>query len=421
MASNISGSSDEELDDYTATEVLLGYTSKEPTDDPFNQLGGQPVSMAINVQHATFLSNQILQRWPDQANPPSASLAKCKVCSRILTLLLQLNGDLPERFAGHERRLYVFACRSKTCKKKPGSIRAIKGTKIDASASISSTEKRNAITQGTSQQTPPPMLGNSIFGKASSSSSNANSFSAPNPFAVASSSSSSPFSSLVSKPPQPPSPPSDLPATFAQKARISSPSPSPSPQKAPFEPWPPQSELPPPYPSYYLEADYETLDNTPSPAATPSKNFDIDNDPSSSGGSRKDDANAYESSMDTTFQKFASRLSHNPLQALRYEFGGTPLLYSKTDNVGKSLSASTPRIPRCENCGKARVFEVQLVPQAIAELEVEEEGLEGMEWGSVVVGVCGGDCGNERGEGWVWREEWVGVQWEESGGLGMKK
>ncbi len=52
MASNISGSSDEELDNYTATEVLLGYTSKEPTDDPFNQLGGQPVSMALNVQHA---------------------------------------------------------------------------------------------------------------------------------------------------------------------------------------------------------------------------------------------------------------------------------------------------------------------------------------------------------------------------------
>jgi len=334
-----------------------------------------------------------------------------------MTLLLQLNGNLPERFASHERRLYVFACRSKTCKKKIGSIRAIRGTKIDAS-STSSTEKRNAITQGTSPKAPPPMLGDSIFGKASSSSGNANPFSAPNPFA---STSSNPFSSLASKPPQPPSPSSDLPANFAQKASISSPSPSSPLQKAPSEPWPPQSECPP-YPSYYLEADYETLDNRPSPAATPSKNFDIDSDPSSSGGGAKDDANAYESSMDTTFQKFASRVSHNPLQVLRYEFGGTPLLYSKTDSVGKLLSsASTPRIPRCENCGKVRVFEVQLVPQAIAELEDEEEGLEGMEWGSVVVGVCGGDCGDERGEGWVWTEEWVGVQWEESGGAGVKK
>jgi len=60
MASNISGSSDEELDEYTVTDVLLGYTSKEPTDDPFNQLGGQPVSMALNVQHASFLFKQML-------------------------------------------------------------------------------------------------------------------------------------------------------------------------------------------------------------------------------------------------------------------------------------------------------------------------------------------------------------------------
>ncbi len=53
--------------------------------------------------------------------------------------------------------------------------------------------------------------------------------------------------------------------------------------------------------------------------------------------------------------------------------------------------------------------------QAIAELEVEDEGLEGMEWGTVVLGVCEKDCeerGVEAGEvGWV--EEWVGVQWEE--------
>lgn len=59
MASSNSSSSDEELDDYTATDVLLGYTSKEPTDDPFNQLGGQPVSMALKVQHTAFLSKNV--------------------------------------------------------------------------------------------------------------------------------------------------------------------------------------------------------------------------------------------------------------------------------------------------------------------------------------------------------------------------
>lgn len=153
------------------------------------------------------------------------------------------------------------------------------------------------------------------------------------------------------------------------------------------------------------------------------------------GSSSKDDEkDAFESTIDKTFQKFAARLAWvgSSKQVLRYEFRGTPLLYSKTDAVGKifsnssaeagsgkikTVSQGTGRIPRCTNCGSARVFELQLVPQAIAELEVEEVGLDGMEWGTVILGVCGRDCaerGVEDGEiGWV--EEWVGVQWEESG------
>jgi pre-rRNA-processing protein TSR4 len=74
-------------------------------------------------------------------------------------------------------------------------------------------------------------------------------------------------------------------------------------------------------------------------------------------------------------------------------------------------------MPRCSNCGTERAFELQLVPQAIAELEVDEEGLDGMEWGTVVVGVCANDCVpncvKEAEVGWV--EEWAGAQWEEKG------
>lgn len=157
--------------------------------------------------------------------------------------------------------------------------------------------------------------------------------------------------------------------------------------------------------------------------------MDIDTEGSSTKDDEKD---AFESTIDKTFQKFADRLAQNPEQVLRYEFGGTPLLYSNNDTVGK-LFSQTPtetsnsklktapqrsgRIPHCPNCASARVFELQLVPHAIAELEVEEEGLEGMEWGTVLLGVCERDCGQrgvEDGDvGWV--EEWVGVQWEESG------
>lgn len=43
MAPHDDGSSDEDADDYTTTNVVLGYASKEPTDDPISQLGGRPV------------------------------------------------------------------------------------------------------------------------------------------------------------------------------------------------------------------------------------------------------------------------------------------------------------------------------------------------------------------------------------------
>lgn len=154
-------------------------------------------------------------------------------------------------------------------------------------------------------------------------------------------------------------------------------------------------------------------------------------------GGKDDEKEAFESTIDKTFQKFADRLAQNPEQVLRYEFGGSPLLYSKTDAVGKLFSSSTSiasdskiktvpqlghgsRIPRCSNCNASRVFELQLVPQAIAELEIEEEGLEGMEWGAAILGVCGKDCAERGvgvgGVGWV--EEWLGVQWEEDAKAG---
>lgn len=38
-----SDSSGDEDSEFTETNVLLGYASKEPTDDNFSQLGGHPV------------------------------------------------------------------------------------------------------------------------------------------------------------------------------------------------------------------------------------------------------------------------------------------------------------------------------------------------------------------------------------------
>lgn len=171
--------------------------------------------------------------------------------------------------------------------------------------------------------------------------------------------------------------------------------------------------------------------------------LDDDQSPNINSDEPTDDTEAFESPLDKTFHRFADRLAQNPLQVLRYEFGGSPLLYSKSDAVGKLFAhpaafgtgnnkkittttrnpSPTAEIPHCKNCHAERVFELQLAPQAIAELEVDHEGIEGMEWGSVVLGVCGKDCeakGVRKGEvGWM--EEWVGVQWEEiSGGAGRR-
>lgn len=44
MTTYESDSSDLAEGDYTETDVLLGYASKEQTDDSVSQLGGYPVS-----------------------------------------------------------------------------------------------------------------------------------------------------------------------------------------------------------------------------------------------------------------------------------------------------------------------------------------------------------------------------------------
>ena len=45
MAPNDSDSSDNESGSFTTTNVLLGYASKDATEDEFSQLGGYPVGL----------------------------------------------------------------------------------------------------------------------------------------------------------------------------------------------------------------------------------------------------------------------------------------------------------------------------------------------------------------------------------------
>lgn len=229
-----------------------------------------------------------------------------------------------------------------------------------------------------------------------------------------------------------------LAETFASKARLTTPS---SPEAQPVhELWPPPSAFPDPYSRYALDAEYEALASDESSIPSQARlDMDVDGGAggsSSAGGSSKEDKELFESSMDKTFQRFADRLSHNPEQVLRYEFDGTPLLYSSNDDVARRLGqqstgqaqsanakvviSSTARgIPSCSNCGARRTFELQLTPHAITMLEEDEPmsaALDGMDWGTVFLFVCSADCTKKTTtatEGVSYLEEWVGVQWEE--------
>ncbi|EED20222.1 PDCD2_C domain protein, putative [Talaromyces stipitatus ATCC 10500] len=410
----------EDAGDYTETGVLLGYASTEQTDDTISHLGGWPT-------------------WLDKNTPPPGDLAKCKVCNNPMLLLLQLNGDLPERFSNDERWLYIFGCPRKACSRKQGSIRALRGIrKMKGQSEIQ--KKEDSTSNGVSTgATPAPKqdLGSALFGAPSQGgglSSNSNPFSTSsspaaqnnNPFAPL-----PPVSTLAAKPPQ--NPALNFPETFAAKARISTPETLSEPVTAgPVLPWPDKSVFPAPYTEYYLDADYETL-SRPSTPTIPT-NTTVENVEEESGGTA-DVKDAFESSMDKDFLRFSTRLAHNPEQVLRYEFSGTPLLYSGTDAVAKAFpshqtqgrgvqvapnAGTNNRIPRCPSCGRERVFELQLVPHAITVLEDGREGIglgkndAGMEWGTIILGVCAANCGTVKEGDLVWKEEWVGVQWEET-------
>ena len=360
-------------------------------------------------------------------------------------LLLQLNAELPNNFPGHERRLYVFTCRRKTCRRKEGSTRVLRGVRVSPNAPAPITDPKPA------KPTPPPApdaasqgIGEALFGVKTAPGARVNPFSSSstaaavkpaNPFA-SSSSGANPFapksppptteSKPVPKPTPIPTTADTLPATFAATLSLNNTQPPPAPSSAP-EPWPSHDLQPTPFPVRWLsDAEYETLDpeSTKLPANVVVAPMEIDSGPGSGSAGGKEDKDVFESHMDAVFQAFADRVGQNSEQCLRYEFAGAPLLYSKVDGVGRMLYAGSggeekvkvaKGMPRCGNCGAGRVFEVQLTPQAIEEVEGEEEGMEGMDWGTVIVGVCEKDCQEKRvgaGEaGYV--EEWVGVQWEE--------
>lgn len=412
MANYDSDTSEGEID--VKTNVTLGYATDDATGDDISHTGGHPT-------------------WLDSSTKPSGTLAKCSVCNERMSLLLQLQADLQKQFPNDERRLHVWCCRKKQCSRKPGSVKAIREVrKAKIARSIA-----EHIPRTQEKASPAPNLGNQLFGVPSTQTSGINF----NPFSSSSTpqSNGNPFSDLAAKPPQRTvnsgNSSQPLSQTFADKLKISSESTKITNSESASVPWPAESEFPVPFPSFYLDAEAEYLEPTnPEPSSGSSNTQPRIEDTEDTAGSAAAEKDLYESPHDKTFDHFTRILAQNPEQVLRYEFRGVPLLYSSTDAVathfvlpGHHLHAKVKTsgpvkgIPSCQYCGSARVFEMQLVPYLIYELEKDNEeamkldGGEGMEWGTVIVGTCGKNCGDDKEGKVVFREEWVGVQWEEGG------
>lgn len=362
-----------------------------------------------------------------------------------MTLLLQLDGEIPE--SPHQRIFYVFACVQTQCRRKPGGVRAIRGVGLRKGALAKAEEEQKKaqeqkvreIEEAQKKKDEVARAGSILFGSESGLGIGGNA----NPFSMGGSAGANPFGNPCGNPfstgnsaienptatiPPPSTSTSDLSMNFASALKLNLQPPAakdsdPEPLfYGPPEPWP--NPLPqPPFPIYFLDADYEQLDSTPESllqSATQNVRTDAASLVDSSSSSGGDDWGGYEkSNLDTTFQKFADRVAENPEQVLRYEHKGVPLLYSKADVVGKLLSPLNAvqeplkNVPRCPGCGKQRFYEFQLMPHAIAMLEADDVGLDGMEWGTIIVAscVCLPKRIDENRVGYV--EEWVGVQWEQ--------
>ncbi|KAI5285315.1 hypothetical protein KEM54_000662 [Ascosphaera aggregata] len=420
------------------TNVLLGFAEEGEMDDEVSHLGGKPT-------------------WMNDASPPPGNLAKCDNCGSYMNLLLQLNGDLPERFPNDARWLYIFGCTRSACNRKAGSVKAFRAVKKYKLPSRMNRKPTHSTPEPAPEVKKPAVdLGSSIFGGPTPAQvAGSNPFASPSSAATASANPFAPLpptSLLGAKTPQKPlaeaqSPASKtdgtekLTATFAEKVRISSP---PSEELAiektifgPPAPWPAESSFPAPYKHFYLDAEYETLSAPSSPDYSGKIHTDAMDYEDAKGSGAADSKETFESSIDKDFLRFSTRLEHNPEQVLRYDFNGTPILYSTNDAIGKlfpktSISTSgkistvssgenKSLIPRCPYCGGERVFEVQLVPHAIATLEEDRDlgfpgtkSESGMEWETIIVGVCAGNCGADKVGVVEYRQEWVGVQWEEA-------
>lgn len=348
--------SDNDFDDIEAglTSVKLGFAEKGVLQSDLsvhgNHIGGPPV----------WIENKA----------PAPTLLNCKVCDKTLELLAQLSCPLPDK--DYDRVLYILTCIDPNCRRKEGSVRAIRG--------IESNEKvRQRIAKEIEESRPEnslvpenPKIYDSLFSSGSSQT-------VSNPFG-------------------------DISLTFQTKSELSATNPPTDKMRSSkINVRRTQGKFL--CKSLTVEEEYLELPNNEKQLKDMEiEQMDSDADLGQGAGKSSEISSAreLEARTDSAFAHFVEIVESNPEQVLRYERGLKPLLYSEKDGVAQKLKNL-----------ESKTLEVQLMPHLISELETQDMILDGMEWGSIFVATDKQDSLpklDDRGIGYI--EEWVAVQWE---------
>ncbi|KAF9104734.1 hypothetical protein BGX27_009972 [Mortierella sp. AM989] len=427
--------------------VLLGMPDspmehQDDTDPYITKIGGVP-------------------SWLDQDLPAPSKYGVCGACGKNMYLLLQ--AYVPLEKSPYDRTVYVWACNSRLCMRKNGSFRVIRALKMNAEYAQKLEKKPKPAAAPTPAAAPGAVaaanpfaapgafdMGNALFGGAGSGFNNpfAASSSTPNPFApppgfgvTSPTPAVKSFASVTSS-----NIPKEESGSESEEDEDTTPEPTDWPEKLPaFDP-------------HYLYIAEEVLEKSNTIDDEISQRYghllaleeaaaNDDEDENGAGGSGGAtwSGEAYEKAslpkgVDKAFKKFTERVQSWPDQCVRYDFPGSPLLFSYSDRTAQTLlppnttkhsKLSTPsahRIPKCPACKGPRGFEFQLMPNLLSMLDVtsknylsqeekqslkERKGAQvfdvGMEWGTILVYSCVEDCFGRK------------VQNEENNGDNQKK
>lgn len=387
----------ENLYSYHTTSVSLAFADKKVSASEkcsvlSNRIGGSPI-------------------WLSGNSVPSPELRQCLSCKQELTLLAQISAPLENTY--YDRVLYVLTCLEPSCRRKEGSVRAIRGIKRDKEKERLQREKEeeekrvkqkqelenrrkneaklkklgeigDQLTYGASSQNP---FGGDPFGE-------------------------KPFWGKVSD--------SITPETIDKAEKVGKATGKP-PAYVDYSALAYGSKNE--FPSYLLQVESEQL----TPREQPLDNIHVgieepgeEDDTRCPSSSNVEDSDSLAkqlnaANVDKAFQHFVDIVDNNPEQVMRYDRPLKPLLYSSSDKVAKIFSQTPAAIPKCSITNGPRILELQLVPHAIAVLEDGNEDIErGMEWGAIFVATSKEDGMPQlNAEGIGYTEEWVGVQWEE--------